>query len=82
MRPASFDVDDLFSCAKAFDAEDGTAAKRAPDASARFDALIATAEYTDAARMRELLGALGLAEGDESELVQPRRNRGDFLVRR
>ena len=41
MRLASFNVENLFSRAKAFDAEDGAAARRALDAFARFNALIA-----------------------------------------
>ncbi len=84
MRLASFNVENLFSRAKAFDAEGGASAQRALDAFARFNALIAKAEYTEAdlALMRELLEALGLAERDEAEFVRLRRNRGDFLVRR
>ena len=84
MRLASFNVENLFSRAKAFDAEDGAEAQRALDAFARFNALIAKAEYTDAdrTRMRELLEALGLAGDDAAEFVRLRRNRGGFLVRR
>ena len=84
MRLATFNVEKLFSRAKAFDAEDGPAARRALDAFARFNALIAQPEYSEAdkARMRELLEALGLARADGGEFARLRQNRGEFLVRR
>ena len=84
MRLASFNVENLFSRAKAFDAEDGAAARKALDAFAAFNALIAEAEYgeTDKGRMRELLEALGLERSDDGEFVRLRQNKGEFLVRR
>jgi len=84
MRLASFNVENLFSRAKAFDAEDGAAARRALDAFARFNALIAEPEYgaADIERMRELLDTLGLARSDDAEFVRLRQNKGEFLVRR
>ena len=84
MRLASFNVENLFSRAKAFNAEDGAAAAKALDAFAAFNTLIAKPEYGDAdkARLRELLVALGLAKSDDGEFVMLRQNRGDFLVRR
>ena len=84
MRLASFNVENLFSRAKAFDAEDGAEARRALEAYARFNALIAKPAYrdTDLERMRELLETLGLARTDDAEFVRLRQNRGDFLVRR
>lgn len=84
MRLASFNVENLFSRAKAFDAEDGAAARKALDAFAAFNALIAKAEYTesDKDRMRELLETLGLERSDDGEFVRLRQNRGEFLVRR
>ncbi len=84
MRLASFNVENLFSRAKAFDAEDGAEAKRALEAFARFNALIAKPVYAEAdlRRMRDLLETLGLAKSDDAEFVRLRRNRGDFLVRR
>lgn len=84
MRLASFNVENLFSRAKAFDAEDGAAARKALDAFAAFNALIAKAEYaeSDKDRMRELLETLGLERSDDGEFVRLRQNRGEFLVRR
>ena len=84
MRLASFNVENLFSRAKAFDAEDRAAAKKALDAFAAFNAVIAEPEYAEAdkARMRELLEALGLERSDDGEFVRLRQNRGEFLVRR
>ena len=46
MRLASFNVENLFSRAKAFDAEDRAAAKKALDAFAAFNALIAEPKWT------------------------------------
>ncbi|MBD0271700.1 MAG: endonuclease/exonuclease/phosphatase family protein [Acetobacteraceae bacterium] len=84
MRLASFNVENLFSRAKAFDAEDGAAAKRALDAFAEFNALIAAAEYGEAEKQRihELIETLGLQRSDDGEFVRLRQNRGEFLVRR
>lgn len=84
MRLATFNVENLFSRAKAFDAEDGAAARKALDAFAAFNALVAKAEYAEADkdRMRELLGTLGLERSDDGEFVRLRQNRGEFLVRR
>ena len=84
MRLASFNVENLFSRAKAFDAEDGAAARKALDAFAAFNALIAKAEYaeSDKDRMRELLETLGLERSDDGEFVRLRQNKGEFLARR
>jgi endonuclease/exonuclease/phosphatase family metal-dependent hydrolase len=84
MRLASFNVENLFSRAKAFDAEDGAAARRALEAFAEFNALIAKPGYgeADKDRMRELLETLGLERSDDGEFVRLRQNRGEFLARR
>ncbi|GAA0589245.1 hypothetical protein GCM10009416_29770 [Craurococcus roseus] len=84
MRLASFNVENLFSRAKAFDAEDGAAARKALEAFAALNALIAEAEYgeADKDRMHGLLETLGLERSDDGEFVRLRQNRGEFLVRR
>lgn len=84
MRLASFNIENLFSRAKAFDAEDGRAAQRALDAFAEFNGLIAERDYAEAdiERMRRLLETLGLEGSDDGPFVRLRQNRGKFLVRR
>jgi endonuclease/exonuclease/phosphatase family metal-dependent hydrolase len=84
MRLASFNVENLFSRASAFDPDGGEAAERALAGFTAFNALVAEPAYGEAerARMRELLAELGLAKDDDGAFVRLRQNRGEFLVRR
>ena len=84
MRLASFNVENLFSRARALNQESLAEGKPVLDAFARFSTLIAKERYgaTDRKRMVELLGVLGLEKADDAPFVRLRRNRGEFLVRR
>lgn len=84
MRLAAFNVENLFSRAKAL--SEDTRAENRPvlDAFSRFTALVNQPTYTaaDKTRIVALLETLGLARSDEGALVRLRQNRGEFLVRR
>jgi len=83
MRLASFNVENLFSRAKAMNGEDWQDGRQVLEDFARFNALIGKPVYSaaDKRRMVELLEALGLAKSDDARYVRLRRNRGDFLRR-
>ncbi|MFC7475244.1 endonuclease/exonuclease/phosphatase family protein [Dankookia sp. GCM10030260] len=84
MRLASFNVENLFSRARALNQETWAEGRPVLDAFARFGALIAKPVYSaaDRATLVALLGELGLARSDDAAFVRLRRNRGEFLVRR
>lgn len=83
MRLASFNVENLFSRAKAMNGEDWQDGRQVLEDFARFNALIGKPIYSaaDKRRMVELLDGLGLAKSDDAAFVRLRRNRGDFLRR-
>ena len=83
MRLAAFNVENLFSRAKAMNGETWQDGRQVLEDFARFNALIGKPAYSaaDKRRMVELLEALGLAKGDDAQYVRLRRNRGDFLRR-
>jgi endonuclease/exonuclease/phosphatase family metal-dependent hydrolase len=83
MRLAAFNVENLFSRAKAMNGETWQEGRQILEDFARFNALIGKPAYSaaDKRRMVELLDALGLARSDDAAYVRLRRNRGDFLRR-
>jgi endonuclease/exonuclease/phosphatase family metal-dependent hydrolase len=94
MRLASFNVENLFSRARALNhdqwldnvgdaPEDWTPGRRALEYYGELNGLLRKANYSpaDKTRIIELLTALGLAKNDESKFVMLRQNRGK-LVRR
>jgi endonuclease/exonuclease/phosphatase family metal-dependent hydrolase len=94
MRLASFNVENLFSRAKALnrdqwldnvgdDPADWTPGHRALEYYGELNALFRKSTYSaaDKARMVQLLTALGLAKSDESSFVILRKNRGTLLKR-
>jgi endonuclease/exonuclease/phosphatase family metal-dependent hydrolase len=83
MRLASFNVENLFSRAKAMNGQDWQDGRQILEDFARFNGLIGKPAYSaaDKRRMVELLEALGIARSDDARYVRLRRNRGDFLRR-
>lgn len=84
MRLAAFNVENLFSRAKALNEEDWATNRPVLEAFARFIGLINQPDYTaaDKTRMVALLETLGLIKSDQGSLVRLMQNRGEFLVRR
>jgi endonuclease/exonuclease/phosphatase family metal-dependent hydrolase len=84
MRLASFNVENLFSRARALNQENWAEGRAVLDAFARFSALIAQPRYpaADKAAMVALLEPLGLLKSDDGAFVRLQQNRGSFLVRR
>jgi endonuclease/exonuclease/phosphatase family metal-dependent hydrolase len=84
MRIASFNVENLFERAKAFNLEDKEAGRVVLERYARLNDLFNQPAYSkaDKAEMVELLGKLGLAERDDGgEFALLRQNRGRLLRR-
>ena len=84
MRIASFNVENLFERAKAFNLEDKEAARVVLEQYARLNDLFNQPAYSkaDKTEMVELLGKLGLAERDDGgEFALLRQNRGRLLRR-
>ena len=84
MRIASFNVENLFERAKAFNLEDKEAGRVVLEQYARLNDLFNQPAYSkaDKAEMVELLGKLGLAERDDGgEFALLRQNRGRLLRR-
>jgi endonuclease/exonuclease/phosphatase family metal-dependent hydrolase len=84
MRIASFNVENLFERAKAFNLEDKDAARVVLEQYARLNDLFNQPAYSKAAKaeMVDLLGKLGLAERDDGgEFALLRQNRGRLLRR-
>jgi endonuclease/exonuclease/phosphatase family metal-dependent hydrolase len=84
LRLASFNVENLFSRARAMNQATQAAGQPALEAFAAFNALIAKPAYraADKAEMVRLLKKLQLVQDDEGPFVRLRKNRGTFLVRR
>jgi endonuclease/exonuclease/phosphatase family metal-dependent hydrolase len=84
MRIASFNVENLFERAKAFNLEDMEAARVVLEQYTRLNDLFNQPSYSkaDKTEMVELLGKLGLAERDDGgEFALLRQNRGRLLRR-
>jgi endonuclease/exonuclease/phosphatase family metal-dependent hydrolase len=84
MRIASFNVENLFERAKAFNLQDKDAARIVLEQYARLNDLFNEPIYSNAAKaeMVDLLGKLGLAERDDGgEFALLRQNRGRLLRR-
>ena len=83
MRIASFNLENLFRRPKVLNQATWDAGSEVLDAYARLQRILGKPKYEaeDKARIVELLGALGLSRGDESDWVILRRNRGQLLSR-
>jgi len=84
MRIASFNVENLFSRARALNLETWKDGKETLAEYSRLNTLLQEAAYTEAIK-KEILAAierLGLNKGDESDFVILRQNRGHLLTRR
>src|SRR5512133_73979 len=84
MRIASFNVENLFERAKAFNMQDKNAARIVLEQYARLNDLFNEPVYSQAAKaeMVDLLGKLGLAERDDGgQFALLRQNRGRLLRR-
>ena len=83
MRLASYNVENLFSRAKAMNLGTWTEGKPVLDRFARLNALLGEPVYTPAMRqsMAQLMIELGLEKSDSAPFVILRRNRGSLLKR-
>src|SRR5919107_393585 len=83
MRIASFNLENLFRRPKVLNQATWDAGSEVLDAYARLQRILGKPKYEaeDKARIVELLDALGLSRGDESDWVILRRNRGQLLSR-
>ena len=83
MRIASFNVENLFSRARAMNLETWSEGKVILDEFSKLNKLIAKDTYTDATKQKiiDSLKTLGLKNSDESKFVILRQNRGHLLKR-
>lgn len=83
MRIASYNVENLFARAKALNQDTWADGRPILAAHAELNTLLQNETYDEPAKKRilELLDALGLTKGDESEFVRLRKIRGRLLKR-
>lgn len=83
MRIASFNVENLFDRAKAFNAPSPDTHKATLDAFAELNKLFEEPDYTPPIRQRmlQLIASLGLLKRDEGSLVRIRKIRGQLISR-
>jgi len=83
LRIASYNVENLFSRAKALNKDSWAVARPVVAAQAELTPLLEEPVYTDAskARILELLEIMGLSRSDDSEFVRLRKVRGQLLRR-
>src|SRR5688572_21891760 len=82
MKIASYNVENLFDRAKAFN-EESAAAQKAVKEEAELNILLQKSEYTPATKKRilKLLESLGLLDDDKGPYVTLRKLRGQFIRR-
>ncbi len=83
MRIASYNVENLFDRAKAFN-DDSSEAQKAISLESELNSLFQKSEYktADKTRMLAIMSELGILKVDEGPFVILRKNRGDFVKRK